>query len=46
MINPLFALSPLDGRYAKSAEALCPIFSEYGLLRARVQVLPQAQEAA
>ena len=38
MINPLFALSPLDGRYAKSAEALRPIFSEYGLMRARVQV--------
>ena len=38
MINPLFALSPLDGRYAKSAEALRPIFSEYGLLRFRVEV--------
>ena len=38
MINPLFGLSPLDGRYAKSAEALRPIFSEYGLMRARVQV--------
>ena len=38
MINPLTALSPLDGRYAKSGEDLRPIFSEYGLMRARVQV--------
>lgn len=38
MINPLFALSPLDGRYAKSVADLRPIFSEYGLMRARVQV--------
>ena len=28
MINPIAALSPLDGRYAKSVEALRPIFSE------------------
>ncbi len=26
MINPIAALSPLDGRYAKSVEALRPIF--------------------
>lgn len=38
MINPISALSPLDGRYAKSVEALRPIFSEYGLMRARVKV--------
>lgn len=38
MINPIAALSPLDGRYAKSVEALRPIFSEYGLMRARVRV--------
>lgn len=38
MINPAFALSPLDGRYAKSVEALRPIFSEYGLMKARVTV--------
>ena len=38
MINPIAALSPLDGRYAKSVEALRPIFSEYGLMRARVKV--------
>ena len=34
----LLALSPLDGRYAAKAEALRPIFSEYGLIRARVRV--------
>ncbi|MFY2765087.1 adenylosuccinate lyase [Arenimonas sp. MALMAid1274] len=34
----LTALSPLDGRYAAKVEALRPIFSEYGLIRARVRV--------
>ncbi len=34
----LTALSPIDGRYAGKAEALRPIFSEYGLVRARVRV--------
>ena len=38
MTNPLLALSPLDGRYAASAEALRPVFSEYGLIKARVRV--------
>jgi len=38
MINPIAALSPLDGRYAKSVEALRTVFSEYGLMRARVRV--------
>ena len=38
MINPISALSPLDGRYAASAEPLRPIFSEYGLMKARVRV--------
>ena len=38
MINPISALSPLDGRYAQSVEALRPIFSEYGLMKARVKV--------
>ena len=38
MINPIAALSPLDGRYAKSVESLRPIFSEYGLMKARVKV--------
>ncbi|WP_024890555.1 adenylosuccinate lyase [Luteimonas huabeiensis] len=34
----LLALSPLDGRYAAKVDALRPIFSEYGLIRARVRV--------
>jgi adenylosuccinate lyase len=38
MINPLSALSPLDGRYASAVADLRPIFSEYGLMHARVQV--------
>ena len=38
MIDPLFALSPLDGRYAQTVAQLRPIFSEYGLMRARIQV--------
>ena len=38
MINPISALSPLDGRYAATAEPLRPIFSEYGLMKARVRV--------
>ena len=38
MINPIASLSPLDGRYAQSVEALRPIFSEYGLMKARVKV--------
>ena len=34
----LLALSPLDGRYAGKVDALRPIFSEYGLIQARVKV--------
>ena len=34
----LLALSPLDGRYAGKVDALRPIFSEYGLVKARVRV--------
>ncbi|CAN5711669.1 adenylosuccinate lyase [soil metagenome] len=34
----LLALSPLDGRYAGKVDALRPVFSEYGLIRARVRV--------
>ncbi len=37
-ISPLTALSPLDGRYAGKTGALRPIFSEYGLIKARVTV--------
>jgi len=34
----LTAISPIDGRYADKVNALRPIFSEYGLIRFRVQV--------
>jgi adenylosuccinate lyase len=34
----LTALSPIDGRYAGKVDALRGIFSEYGLIRARVRV--------
>ncbi len=37
-LSPLTAISPLDGRYAAKLDALRPIFSEYGLIRARVTV--------
>src|SRR6187399_1789692 len=34
----LTALSPLDGRYGTKVAPLARIFSEYGLIRARVQI--------
>ena len=36
--SALTALSPLDGRYAGKLDALRPAFSEYGLIRRRLQV--------
>ena len=36
--SALLALSPLDGRYAGKVDALRPVFSEYGLIHARVRV--------
>ena len=37
-LSSLTAVSPLDGRYGSKTEELRPIFSEYGLMRFRVQV--------
>ncbi|HEY0665658.1 MAG TPA: adenylosuccinate lyase [Gallionella sp.] len=37
-MNTLTALSPLDGRYAGKVDALRGYFSEFGLIRFRVQV--------
>jgi len=34
----LYALSPLDGRYASATKSLTPYFSEYGLIYYRVRV--------
>jgi len=36
--SALTALSPLDGRYASKVDGLRPIFSEYGLIHARIKV--------
>ncbi len=37
-LNALTAISPVDGRYRKTTEKLAPFFSEFGLIRYRVQV--------
>ncbi|HHT52717.1 MAG: adenylosuccinate lyase [Bacteroidales bacterium] len=37
-LNPLTAISPIDGRYFKQVESLTQFFSEYALIRARVMV--------
>ena len=37
-LNPLTALSPLDGRYGAKLGALRELFSEYGLIRHRIAV--------
>ncbi|MDT4330976.1 adenylosuccinate lyase [Methylomonas sp. MED-D] len=36
--SALTAISPIDGRYASKVDALRPIFSEYGLIRYRIEV--------
>lgn len=36
--HTLLALSPTDGRYAGKVDALRPVFSEFGLIKARVHV--------
>ncbi|MCJ8313781.1 MAG: adenylosuccinate lyase [Saccharospirillaceae bacterium] len=37
-LSALSAISPIDGRYGSKTESLRPIFSEFGLIRARVEV--------
>jgi adenylosuccinate lyase len=37
-LSSLTAVSPVDGRYGARTEALRPLFSEFGLIRYRVQV--------
>lgn len=37
-LNEITAISPIDGRYASKTQPLREIFSEYGLIRARVEV--------
>ena len=37
-LNPLTAISPVDGRYFETVKPLAPYFSEFGLMRYRVHV--------
>ena len=37
-LTALNAVSPIDGRYGSKTDALRPIFSEFGLIRCRVEV--------
>ena len=37
-LSALTAISPIDGRYGSKTSALRPVFSEFGLIRARVEV--------
>ena len=37
-LSPLTAVSPVDGRYRSRSEVLAPYFSEFGLIRYRVEV--------
>ncbi len=38
ILSPLFAISPVDGRYRSKAEPYAAYFSEYALIRYRVRV--------
>jgi adenylosuccinate lyase len=38
MFNELTAISPVDGRYAEKVSQLRTVFSEYGLIRARIEI--------
>ena len=37
-LNSLTAISPIDGRYRKATSELSPYFSEFGLIKYRVQI--------
>lgn len=37
-LSPLTAISPVDGRYRRQLASLAPYFSEFGLIKYRVQV--------
>lgn len=37
-LNPLTAISPIDGRYFGTLKVLSPYFSEFGLIRYRVRI--------
>ncbi|MGZ5243873.1 MAG: adenylosuccinate lyase [Bacteroidia bacterium] len=38
LLNPLTAISPVDGRYRSKTDSLAPYFSEFGLIKYRVLV--------
>jgi adenylosuccinate lyase len=38
LLNELTAIGPVDGRYRSKTQSLAPFFSEFGLIRYRVQV--------
>jgi adenylosuccinate lyase len=38
LLNELTAIGPVDGRYRSKTETLAPFFSEFGLIKYRVQV--------
>mgnify|MGYP005669560469 FL=1 len=38
-LTPATALSPLDGRYASKLVPLREVFSEYGLIKRRLEVV-------
>ena len=37
-MSSLLAISPIDGRYGKQTNLLSPYFSEFGLIKYRVQI--------
>lgn len=37
-LSPLTAIAPIDGRYAEKTTPLRDLFSEYALIRRRIQV--------
>lgn len=37
-LKPITAISPIDGRYYEATKSLAPYFSEFGLIRYRVEV--------
>ena len=37
-LNPLTAISPVDGRYFETVKPLSPYFSEFALMKYRIQV--------
>ncbi|HET6540531.1 MAG TPA: adenylosuccinate lyase, partial [Chryseolinea sp.] len=37
-LNPLTAISPIDGRYFETVKPLSPYFSEFALMKYRIQV--------